>query len=83
MKKGVQESHSRFVLVPAVKAANNVVVVGKMYYITSLKQELSTAKTYEQFRIDETSVVDKHRCKMAAKFDVFVDEDHNMLPTLY
>ena len=27
LKKGIQEFHRRFVLVPAVKAANNVVVV--------------------------------------------------------
>ena len=70
-------------MVPADKAANNVVVVLKMYYINTLKQELSTAKTYEHNRLDETSVVDKHRCHMAAKFGVFVDENHGRLPTLY
>ena len=54
-----------------------------MYYINTLKQELSTAKTYEHNRLDETSVVDRHRCHMAFKFGVFVDEDHSKLPTLY
>ena len=34
-------------------------------------------------RLDETSIVDKHRCHMAAEFVVFVDEDHSKLPTLY
>ena len=34
-------------------------------------------------RLDETSIVDKHRCHMAAKFGLFVDEDHSKLPTLY
>ena len=34
-------------------------------------------------RHDETSIVDKHRCHMAAEFVVFVDEDHSKLPTLY
>ena len=29
------------------------------------------------------SVVDKHRCYTAAKFGVFVDEDHSKLLTLY
>ena len=55
----------------------------KCYYINTLKQEFSTAKTYEHNRLDETSVVDKHRCHMTAKFGVFVDEDHSKLPTLY
>ena len=34
-------------------------------------------------RLDETSIVDRHRCHMAAKFGLFVDEDHSKLPTLY
>ena len=49
----------------------------------TLKQELSTAKTYEHNRLNETSIVDRHRCHMAAKFGLFVDEDHIKLPTLY
>ena len=42
-----------------------------------------TSKTYEHNRLDETSIVDRHQCHMAAKFDLFVDEDHSKLPTLY
>ena len=34
-------------------------------------------------RLDETSIVDRHRCHMAVKFGLFVDEDHSRLPTLY
>ena len=52
-------------------------------FINTLKQELGTAKTYEHNRLDETSVGDRHRCHMAAKFWVFVGEDHSRLPTLY
>ena len=29
------------------------------------------------------SVIDKPQCHMAAKFGVFVDEDHSRLPVLY
>ena len=82
MKKGIQEFHRRFVLAPADKAANNVVVVYKRYYINALKQELSTAKIYEHNTLDETSIVNRHRCHMAAKFGLFVDEDLSKLPTL-
>ena len=28
-------------------------------------------------------MVDRHRSNMAAKFGLFVDKDHSMLPTLY
>ena len=54
-----------------------------LQYINTLKHELSTAKTFEHNMIDESSVVDGHRCHMAAKFGVFVVEDHSTLPTLY
>ena len=54
-----------------------------MYYIYTLKQELGTAKTYEHNLFDEMSVVNRNRWHMAAKFGVFVDEDHSKLPTLY
>ena len=45
--------------------------------INTLKQEFSTAKAYEHNRLDETYIVDRHRFHMAAKFGVFVDEDHS------
>ena len=54
-----------------------------MYHINTLKQERSTAKTFEQYRLHKTSAVDMHRRHMAAKFGVFVGEDHSKLPTLY
>ena len=54
-----------------------------MYYINTLKQELGTANTYEHNLLDEKSVDDRHRCHMAAKFCVFVVEDHSKLQTLY
>ena len=47
LKKVVQEFHRKFVLASADKAANNTVVVLKMCYINTQKQELSTANTYE------------------------------------
>ena len=58
LKKGVQEFHRKFVLAPADKAANNILVVCKMYYMNILKQELSTAKTYEHNMLKGRSVVD-------------------------
>ena len=31
----------------------------------------------QNHRLHETSIVDRHRCLMAAKFRLFVDEDHS------
>ena len=41
LKQGIQEFHRKYVLVPADKAANNVVVVCRLHYInTTLNRNL-------------------------------------------
>ena len=56
MKQGIQEFHRKYVLVPADKAANIVVVVCRLHYINTLKQELNGTKAYEETFIDEKSI---------------------------
>ena len=41
----------KYILGPADKATNNVVVVWRLHYINTLKQELSGTKAYEQTSI--------------------------------
>ena len=48
LKSGIEEFHSKFVLVPADKAANNVVVVWRLHYINTLKKEMGGTKAYEK-----------------------------------
>ena len=51
-----------------------------MYYINTLKQELSTAKHISITGLmRRLSLIDVD----AAKFGVFVDENHSKLPTIY
>ena len=50
-----------------------------MYYIITLKQERCTANTNEHNLHDKRYVVDRHRCHMAAKFGVCVDEENSKL----
>ena len=47
LKQGIQDFHRKYLLVPADKAANNVVVVWRLHYINTLKQELSGTKAYK------------------------------------
>ena len=44
LKQGIQDFHRKYVLVPADKAANNVVVVCRLHYSNTLKQELNGTK---------------------------------------
>ena len=49
LKQGIQEFHKKYVLVPADKATNNVVVVCRLHYINPLKQELNGTKAYIKY----------------------------------
>ena len=60
LKQGIHEFHRKYVLVPADKAANNVVVVCRLHSINTLKQELNGTRAYEETSIDEKSVVYSH-----------------------
>ena len=73
-KSGMAKFYRKYVLVPADKAAN---------YIVTLKQELSGTKAYEQTSEKEKSVINNHIFHNATRFDVSVNEDHEMLSTFY
>ena len=83
MKQGIQEFHRKYVLPPADKAANNVVVVRRLYYINTLKQELGSTKTYERISTDKRSIVNTHSIDITAEFAVSIKEKQDRLPTLY
>ena len=57
LKQGIQEFHRKYVLVPADKAANNVVVVCRLHYVNILKQELDGTRAYLETDTDKMSVV--------------------------
>ena len=70
-------------MLPADKAANNVVVVCRLQYNNTLKQELNGTKAYEEMSIDEKSVVYSHSNEIPNKFAVDVKERQDRLPTMY
>ena len=83
MKQGIQEFHRKYVLVPADKAANNVVVVCLLHYNKTIKQELNGTKACEETSIDEKSVVYSHSNEIPNKFAVDVKERQDRLSTMY
>ena len=68
LKQGIQEFHRKYVLVPADKAANNVVVVCRLHYVNTLKQELDGTRAYLETDTDEVSVVNAHLNDLPVKF---------------
>ena len=83
LKQGIQEFHRKYVLVPADKAANNVVVVCRLHYINTLKQELNGTKSYEETSNDKKSLVFSHSNEIPNKFAVYVKERQDRLPTMH
>ena len=73
----------KYVLAPADKGANSVVVVWRLHYISTLIQELGSTKTYERISTDERSIVNTHSIDIIAKFAVGIKENEDKLPTLY
>ena len=65
--------------VPADKAANSVVVVSRLHYINTLKQELSDTTAYEQTTEKEKSVINNHIFHNATRFSVIASEDQGRL----
>ena len=83
MKQDFQEFHRNYVLVPADKATNNIVVVCRLHYINTLQQELNGTKAYEENSTDEKTVVNSHSNDLPYEFAVNVKERQDKLPMLY
>ena len=84
LKRGIQDFHMNYVLVPADKAANNVVVFWRLYYINTLKRELVDTNAYKlQPSLSERVIVVWHGCHTALHFGVKAKENQDKVPTLY
>ena len=66
----------------ADKAANNVVVVCRLHYVNTLKQELDGNRAYQETDTDEMSVVNAHLNDLPVKFSVCDNEGQDKLPTM-
>ena len=78
----LRELQSKYVLVPADKAANNVVVVCKKYYLQVVLKELTTTCTYDREARGCMHVVNDH-LKFMAINRIEVEPDFRHLPSFY
>ena len=81
--RGIQDFHMNYVLVPADKAANNVVVVWRLCYVDTLKRELvGTGACGLRPSLSERVIVDGHGCHTALHFGVKAKENQDRVPAL-
>ena len=58
--RSLGELHSKYVLVPADKAAQNVIVVCRKYYLEVVLKEIDSTATYERVEEDSEGIVNRH-----------------------
>ena len=80
--------HSKYVMVPIDKAANNVAFICKRFYAQVLLKELgllgtatSTYTAVNQHTPDE--IIARHKIELKDKFDISVTDDMMTLPDIY
>ena len=77
--KSLRQLHSKYVLVPADKASNNVIVVCKKYYLEIVLREVNATTTYECVTEEYGNLVDGHSKYMATNHMV-VQPEFKFLP---
>ena len=58
--RSLEELHSKYVLVPADKAAQNVIVVCRKYYLEVVLKEIDSTATYERVDEDSEGIINRH-----------------------
>ena len=88
VKDTLHKLHASYVLVPADKVANNVIVVWKKYYIDTLVKELginsvnSNSPTYVPIDHSFETIVKSHN-QFITSVGLEVSEEDQNLPYLY
>ena len=78
----LRELQSKYVLVPADKAANNVIVVCKKYYLQVVIRELTTTSTYELVDRECMHVVTEH-LRFMINYKIHMGPELRYLPSFY
>ena len=84
-RRALEELHDRYVLVPADKASNNVIIVCKQYYKEVLTRELvndTGVSTYVRCSKQVSEIVESHLSFMS-KNHINVEDEFAKLPNFY
>ena len=88
VKTCLEQLHDKYVFVPADKAANNVIIICKHFYLSVIVKELGLlqsdvcSNTYEKVDKSVDEVVDSH-LEFLEKFNLRFTGKHKNLPRIY
>jgi hypothetical protein len=80
--RSLEELHNKYVLVPADKAAQNVIIVSKKYYLEVVLKEIDTTITYEHVMEECQGIVDRH-IKFLNNHRIDVRPEYRCLPLFH
>ena len=82
----LSELHSKFVVVPIDKAANNVALICKRFYIQKLLTEVgipgNTSSTYKLSEDDPSKII-QNNASLCSKFGIPLEDRSKTLPFMY
>ena len=80
VKDYIEELQKEYVLVPTDKAASNISVVCKKYYLEVLRDELENTPSYERVDRSSEDIIRQHEEEM---YDGPIDDETRKLPYVY
>ena len=80
LERKMERLHSKYVFAPADKAANNVIIIWKKYYVDVLKEELNSTSIYVPAQLTKDKLL-LHHIDTLTKINVKIDKYE--LPTFY
>jgi len=90
VKQALNDLHEKYVFTPIDKASNNIAIICKKFYISTLIKELgfndtdpNANNTYNAIEgIQENSIIQRH-CNYLSKLKLSVDDTNKCLPNIY
>ena len=76
IKNYLASLHEKYVLVPVDKAANNVAVVCKKFYLQVLSNEVKNTPTFTPFNGTPEGIISEHKNVIPNEFNIQVNEDN-------
>ena len=76
----MEKLYSKYVFAPADKAANNVIIIWKKYYVEVLKSELNSTSAYVPADLTKDKLLQRHIDSLT-KSNIKIDKSD--LPTFY
>ena len=80
-EKALKQLQKDFVLIPVDKAGNIIAIICKYYYISTLKEEITSAN-FSAVNSNIEDIPNAHK-QFLNKFSIEVDNKHSKLPFLY